>query len=97
MKKINYPKDVTESFSLANNNINYCVFFFKKYLSGNVLEVGAGNGDFSDKFITTKINSLTMTELDDYNFSYLNLKFALINLYLLPKIYHNIYQDIHQK
>jgi SAM-dependent methyltransferase len=75
MKKINYPKGVTESFSLANNNINYCVFFFKKYLSGNVLEVGAGNGDFSDKFITTKINSLTMTELDDYNFSYLKEKY----------------------
>lgn len=50
-------------------------FFFKKYLSGNILEVGAGNGDFSDKFITEKINSLTMTELDDYNFLYLKKKY----------------------
>ena len=63
----NYPEVVTERFDNANFHINYCLKFIKKYIKGNVLEVGAGCGSFTRNYINQKIHSITLTELDDKN------------------------------
>ena len=40
----NYPETATERFDDANFHIKYCLSTIKKYISGNILEVGAGCG-----------------------------------------------------
>ena len=40
----NYPQKATENFDTANFHIKYCLYFIKKFLSGKILEVGAGWG-----------------------------------------------------
>ena len=43
----NYPIIATERFDNANLHIRYCSSFFKKYIMGNILEIGAGCGSFT--------------------------------------------------
>lgn len=71
----NYPKEATERFDNANFHINYCLLFIKRFLKGNVLEVGAGCGSFTRNYFNKKINSLLLTELDKSNIHELNQKF----------------------
>lgn len=71
----NYPELVTERFNDANFHINYCLKFIKKYMKGNILEIGAGCGSFTRNYINTEINSITLTEVDDKNISDLKKKF----------------------
>ena len=66
-KKFFYPKEVTHNFDYATFHINYCLSFIKKYLKGDILEVGAGNGSFTKNYINSKINSLILTDRDKYN------------------------------
>ena len=68
----NYPSIATERFDNANFHINYCLKFIKKYLKGNVLEIGAGCGSFTRSYINEKIQNLTLTETDDKNILVLN-------------------------
>ena len=75
VKNFKYPGEVTENFSRANFHIKYCCAFFRKLMIGDVLEVGAGRGDFTDKYITKKINSITLTELDESNLLFLKNKY----------------------
>jgi len=70
-----YPEPVTEVFDNANFHIKYCVSFFKKYLKGDILEVGAGCGSFTRHYFNKKINSILMTELDKKNNLALSKKF----------------------
>ena len=72
---IKYPKIVTERFDDANFHISYCLYFIRKYLKGNILEVGAGCGSFTKHYLNKEINSITLTELDSTNISNLNSKF----------------------
>lgn len=72
---IKYPKVFTEKFHKANFNIKYCVSFFKKYLEGDILEVGAGCGSFTRYYYTKNIRSLLLTELDKTNFNILLERF----------------------
>ena len=46
-----YPEIVTERFDDVNFHINYCLKFIKKYLKGNILEVGAGCGSFTKNYL----------------------------------------------
>ena len=62
-----YPELATERFDKANFHINYCLNFFRKFIKGDILEVGAGCGSFT-KFYAKKFNSVTLTELDEKNF-----------------------------
>ena len=71
----NYPELVTERFDSANFHINYCLKFIKKYLKGDVLEVGAGCGSFTKNYINKSINLITLTELDNKNILDLKVKF----------------------
>ena len=68
----NYPETATERFDNANFHIKYCLSTIKKYISGDVLEVGAGCGSFTRNYFKKKINKITLTEVD--NFNILNLK-----------------------
>ena len=47
-----YPEIVTERFDNATFHIRYCLKFIKKYLKGNVLEIGAN----ISKMIKRKLN-----------------------------------------
>ena len=70
-----YPEEVTERFDNANFHINYCLKFIKKYLKGDVLEVGGGCGSFTKNYINETIDSITVTELDKKNILDLKVKF----------------------
>ena len=70
-----YPKVVTERFDNANFHINYSLKFIKKYLKGDILEVGAGCGSFTKNYLNKSINSVTLTELDKKNILDLKKKF----------------------
>ena len=37
----NYPETATERFDNANYHIKYCLSFIKKFIKGNILEIGA--------------------------------------------------------
>ncbi len=72
---IKYPEHITEIFDSADFHIKYCLSFFKKYLKGDVLEVGAGCGSFTRHYFNKKIKSLLVTELDKKNHLLLSKKF----------------------
>ena len=75
-KKFSYPEKITETFDDANYHIKYCLSFIKKYISGDILEVGAGCGSFTRNYLNkNNISSLTLTERDKQNILTLNLKF----------------------
>ena len=70
-----YPEPITELFDDADFHIKYCTNFFRKYLKGDALEVGAGCGSFTRHYYNKKINSILMTELDKKNILILSKKF----------------------
>lgn len=75
-KKFSYPEKITETFDNANFHIKYCLSFIKKYINGDILEVGAGCGSFTRNYLNiNSISSLTLTERDKQNILTLNSKF----------------------
>ena len=46
----NYPEIATERFDKANFHIKYCLASIKKFIKGDVLEVG-GCGSFTRNYI----------------------------------------------
>ena len=70
-----YPKTATERFDDAFFHINYCLSFFKKYISGNVLEIGAGCGSFTKNYYDSKTKNLILTEKDQKNIDELKKRF----------------------
>ena len=71
----NYPETATERFDNANFHIRYCLSFIKKYIKGDILEIGAGCGSFTRNYIKTDFQNITLTELDKKNIQDLNRKF----------------------
>jgi phospholipid N-methyltransferase len=75
-KKFSYPEKITETFDDANFHIKYCLSFIKKYIYGDILEVGAGCGSITRNYLDiNSISSLTLTERDKKNIYILNSKF----------------------
>ncbi len=70
-----YPENITENFDIANFHIKYCLSFIKKYLKGDILEVGAGCGSFTRNYFSEKFASVTLTEKDKENFFKLSEKY----------------------
>jgi phospholipid N-methyltransferase len=70
-----YPEKITENFDTANFHIKYCLSFIKRYLRGNILEVGAGCGSFTRNYFSDRIDSLTLTEKDNLNYIELSKKY----------------------
>ena len=63
----NYPTEATEKFDDAKFHRKYCMSFIKKYIKGNVLEVGAGCGSFTRDYINNDLK-ITLTETDNKNY-----------------------------
>ncbi len=63
----NYPKTATERFDDANFHIKYCLSTVKKYIKGDILEVGAGCGSFTRNYHNNDIKNITLTETDHKN------------------------------
>ena len=70
-----YPQTATERFDNANFHIKYCLLFIKKYIKGNILEVGAGCGSFTRNYYHSKLKKLVLTETDNNNISFLEENF----------------------
>ena len=77
----NYPETATERFDNANFHIRYCLSFIKKYIKGDILEIGAGCGSFTRNYIKTDFKNITLTELDKKNIQDLNQKFKNFKKY----------------
>ena len=70
-----YPTTATERFDDANFHIKYCLSFLKKYMTGKILEVGAGCGSFTKNYTNLNFTNITLTELDEKNIQDLKQKF----------------------
>jgi len=70
-----YPTTATERFDDANFHIKYCLSFLKKYMTGKILEVGAGCGSFTKNYMHLNLKNITLTELDKKNIQDLKQKF----------------------
>jgi len=82
---IKYPKTATERFDQADLHISYVLLFVKKFIKGKILEVGAGCGSFTKKYVKLIDNSLTLTDLDEYNFKNLKKIFLKKKVRVLKK------------
>ena len=71
----NYPETATERFDNANYHIKYCLSFIKKFIKGNILEIGAGCGSFTRNYLKPEFKSVTLTDIDSKNISSLEEKF----------------------
>ncbi len=74
----NYPETATERFDKANLHIKYCLSTIRKFINGDVLEIGAGCGSFTRNYLKTEVKSITLTETDQKNI--LSLKKNFQNL-----------------
>ena len=87
----NYPETATERFDNANFHIRYCLSFIKKYIKGDILEVGAGCGSFTRNYVKPEHKNITLTELDNKNIQDLNQKFKNFkNIKILNKTINNV-------
>tara|TARA_B100000963_G_scaffold361169_1_gene395227 strand:+ start:391 stop:1077 length:687 start_codon:yes stop_codon:yes gene_type:complete len=71
----NYPKTATERFDDANLHIKYCLSIIRKYIKGNILEVGAGCGSFTRNYYKPSMENIILTETDQKNILDLEKKF----------------------
>ena len=62
-----YPTEATEKFDDATFHRKYCLSFVRKYIQGDVLEVGAGCGSFTRDYIDNNLK-FTLTETDKKNY-----------------------------
>tara|TARA_B100001057_G_scaffold62351_1_gene55821 strand:- start:434 stop:1120 length:687 start_codon:yes stop_codon:yes gene_type:complete len=70
-----YPETATERFDNATFHIKYCLSVFRKYIKGNILEIGAGCGSFTRHYCQPQMERVTLTEMDAKNISELKTKF----------------------
>ena len=70
----NYPVEATEKFDNAKFHRKYCMSFIKKFIKGDVLEVGAGCGSFTRDYFTKDLK-ITLTETDNKNYKDLKVSF----------------------
>lgn len=70
----NYPVEATEKFDNAKFHRKYCMSFIKKFIKGDVLEVGAGCGSFTRDYFTKDLK-ITLTETDNKNYEDLKASF----------------------
>lgn len=71
----NYPETATERFDGANLHIKYCLHFVKKFIYGDILEVGAGCGSFTKNYLNKNLKKIILTDLDIKNISDLKKRF----------------------
>jgi SAM-dependent methyltransferase len=84
-----YPGTELDNFDKAVIWRKYIFLLIKKFIKGKVLEVGAGIGSFTSNYknIPTQI---TLSEIDDDNFSILKNKFNSENIFFSKKVTNEI-------
>ena len=86
-----YPETATERFDNANLHIKYCLSFLKKFIKGDVLEVGAGCGSFTKIYKNNDLKTITLTELDKKNIIDLEKKYrSEKNIFILKKTINDV-------
>ena len=81
---MNYPGKELELFDKANFWRKYIFFKTKKFIKGDVLEIGAGLGSFTSTYFQDA-NRITISELDPYNLEFLKKRFAKTNIEIIEK------------
>jgi Methyltransferase small domain. len=69
-----YPGEELDNFDKATVWRKYIYFEIKKFISGKVLEVGAGIGSFTNNYMNM-IEDITLSEVDKDNFEIIKNKF----------------------
>ena len=69
-----YPGEELDNFDKATVWRKYIYFEIKKFISGKVLEVGAGIGSFTNNYMSM-IEDITLSEVDKNNFEIIKNKF----------------------
>lgn len=69
-----YPGEELDNFDKATVWRKYIYFEIKKFISGKVLEVGAGIGSFTNNYMSM-IEDITLSEVDKDNFEIIKNKF----------------------
>ena len=87
---MNYPGKELENFDSATIWRKYVYFLIKKYIKGNILEVGAGIGSFTNNYSHLKNDSITLTEVDNNNYEIIKQKFKNKNY----SLYQNITKEL---
>ena len=85
-----YPETATERFDDANFHIKYCLSIFRKYLIGNILEVGAGCGSFTRNYYKKNMDEIVLTEKDDKQIIDLNISISSLDIEKLTKSFDTI-------
>ena len=74
MKKIKYDGFELEHFDAASNFRKYQISLIKDYLTGSLLEVGAGKGGLATNYINL-LDDITLIEPDKKLYNFLKKKF----------------------
>ncbi len=70
-----YPITATERFDKANFHIKYTLSFLKKFIHGDILEIGAGCGSFTKNYFNNNVRNILLTDLDKSNILSLKKRF----------------------
>tara|TARA_A100001011_G_scaffold388598_1_gene468554 strand:- start:2425 stop:3108 length:684 start_codon:yes stop_codon:yes gene_type:complete len=81
---MHYPGKELELFDKANFWRKYIFFKTKKFIKGDILEIGAGLGSFTSTYFKNT-SSITVSELDPINLEFLKKRFAKKNIKIVDK------------
>ena len=84
-----YPGAELDNFDKATIWRKYIFFQIKKFIKGNVLEVGAGIGSFTNNYKNLP-NKITLSEIDQENLSLIKKKFKDENINFTGDLTKNI-------
>ena len=84
-----YPGAELDNFDKATIWRKYIFFQIKKFIKGNVLEVGAGIGSFTNNYKNLP-NKITLSEIDQENLSLIKKKFKDANINFTGDLTKNI-------
>ena len=80
-----YPGEELDNFDRATIWRKYIYFEIKKFIKGNILEVGAGIGSFTKNYIN-KAEKLTLSEIDLNNYEIISKKFKNNKIKITNKV-----------
>ena len=80
-----YPGEELDNFDRATIWRKYIYFEIKKFIKGNILEVGAGIGSFTKNYID-KAEKLTLSEIDLNNYEIISKKFKNNKIKITNKV-----------
>lgn len=84
-----YPGKELDNFDKATIWRKYIFFEIKRFISGNVLEVGAGIGSFTKNYEHLS-EDITLSEVDPINYSIINSKFKQKKFTITKNITSNL-------